>query len=83
MAIEVKQGVTCITGEHIQVFQLLSLKAALGLEIVGMKRRGQSAYSVAKSMGFKGNKQKVYKQLCSYIDSLKPETTYSQQGESQ
>lgn len=73
MSIEVSNGVVCVTGEHVQVYQLLTLKAALGLELVGMKRRGPSAYSMAKSMGFKGNKQKVYDQLCAYIKSLKPQ----------
>jgi len=70
MSIEVKDGVTLITGSSIEIYRLLSLKAALGLEVVGITRRGRSAYSMAKDLGFKGSKQKVYKQLCLYIDSL-------------
>tara|TARA_R100000908_G_C3606585_1_gene58937 strand:- start:25 stop:159 length:135 start_codon:yes stop_codon:yes gene_type:complete len=36
----------------------------LKLEMLGMKRRGQSAYSIVKQeTGLKGSKQKVYDQL--------------------
>lgn len=54
-------------------FVLLSLKGRLKLEILGMKvSRGKTAYSQVKTLfGFKGNKSKVYKQLCEYIDQLK------------
>jgi hypothetical protein len=75
MSIESNNGGIVIDGEHVQIFELLALKGALKLEILGMKRRGASAYSVAKSMGFKGNKQKVYEQLCEYLKSLKPGST--------
>jgi hypothetical protein len=41
-----------------------ALKGALKLEIEGMKRRGRSVYSLIKEeFGFKGNKQKVLRQL--------------------
>ena len=52
--------------------RLLTWKAALKLEIAGMKRsRSPSVYSIIKSeLGFKGNKQKVYDQLEKYIDAL-------------
>lgn len=37
---------------------------ALKLELIGMKRRGRSAYIVIKEQyGLKGNKQKVYDQF--------------------
>jgi len=39
------------------------------LEIAGMKRRGRSAYSIIKEeFGFKGNKQRVLKQLETKLD---------------
>ena len=45
-------------------FRLRSLRGALKLEIAGMKRRGRSVYSIIKEeFGFKGNKQRVLKQL--------------------
>ena len=50
--------------EAINNFRLRALRGALKLEILGMKRRGRSAYSLAKEeFGFKGNKQKVLEQL--------------------
>jgi len=56
------------TPEQIKSYRILTLKAALKLEIKGMKRRGRSVYSIVKEeFGFKGNKQKVYDQLCHYI----------------
>ena len=45
-------------------FRLRSLRGALKLEIAGMNRRGRSVYSIIKEeFGFKGNKQRVLKQL--------------------
>ena len=50
--------------EAISNFRLRALRGALKLEILVMKRRGRSAYSLAKEeFGFKGNKQKVLEQL--------------------
>ena len=44
--------------------QLCSLKGALKLETLGMKRRGRSAYSIAKERyGLKGSRAKVLAQL--------------------
>jgi hypothetical protein len=40
------------------------LEKALRLELLGMKSRGRSAYSIIKSeFGLKGNKQSVYDQF--------------------
>lgn len=66
-----------VTGHGIVVFRLLSLKGRLGLEIGGMKCKGQSAYAFCKERyGFKGTKAKVYDQLCALIQTeaakLKP-----------
>ena len=52
------------TPEQIAQFRLNSLHKMLKLEILGMTRRGQSAYSIIKQeTGLKGSKQKVYDQL--------------------
>lgn len=52
------------TPEAIDRFRLVALKGALKLETLGMKRRGQSVYSIVKQeFGFKGNKASVLKQL--------------------
>ena len=50
--------------EKIDAFRLRTLHKMLKLEILGMTRRGQSAYSIIKAeTGLKGSKQKVYDQL--------------------
>lgn len=63
------------TPEQIELFRLLAMRGALKLELVGMKRRGQSVYSLIKEeFGFKGNKQKVFDQFELFIkerDGLK------------
>jgi len=52
------------TPEAIDRFRMCALKSALKMETLGMKRRGQSAYSIVKQeFGFKGNKVSVLKQL--------------------
>ena len=48
------------TPEAIDLFRMRALRGALKMEIFGMKRRGQSAYSIIKQeFGLKGNKQSV------------------------
>lgn len=50
--------------EQIAEFRMRTLHKMLKLEILGMTRRGQSAYSIIKQeTGLKGSKQKVYDQL--------------------
>lgn len=50
--------------ENIDAYRLAVLEKALKLELIGLKGRGRSAYSVIKSeFGLKGNKQKVYDQF--------------------
>ena len=57
------------TPDKINMFRLLSLKGALKLEMVGMKRRGRSAYAIIKDeFGFKGNREKVLNQLQEHIE---------------
>ncbi len=51
---------TVITGPGIARFRLIALKGALKLEILGMKRRGRSAYSIIKQeFGLKGSRESV------------------------
>ena len=53
-----------ITGDDIKSYQFIARKGALKLEILGMKRRGKSAYSICKSeYGLKGSKQSVLDQM--------------------
>ena len=55
-----------------EFYWLITLRAALELEILGMKRRGRSAYSIIKEeFGFKGNKKKVYNQIDTHIQKIK------------
>mgnify|MGYP003153926666 CR=1 FL=1 len=55
---------TAITGTDIDLFRMSVLEKALKLELLGMKGRGRSAYSVIKSeFGIKGNRQSVYDQF--------------------
>ena len=64
--------ITLDTPEQIDMFRLLSLRSALKLECLGMKRRGQSAYSIIKAeYGFKGNKKSVLQQLEEIIEEVK------------
>ena len=54
--------------DQIAAFRLLSLRSMLKLEILGMTRRGRSAYSIVKSeLGLKGNKIRVYNQLSAML----------------
>ena len=61
---------SAITGENIDLFRMSILEKALTLELLGMKGRGRSAYSVIKSeFGLKGNRQSVYDQFKVYVSS--------------
>jgi len=56
------------TPEAIDGFRTRMLRSALKLEVLGMKRKGSSVYSIVKrEFGFKGSKQKVLDQLLAYI----------------
>lgn len=70
MAIEQHAGGTMISGEDdIKKFRVLTLRSGLKLELKGLKRRGTSCYAIVKKQfGFKGSKQKVYDQLCDWIE---------------
>ena len=56
------------TPQAIDGFRVRALRSALKLEVLGMTRRGVSAYRMVKNeFGFKGSKQKVLDQLLAYI----------------
>ena len=57
---------------EIEWTRLLYLRYGLRMEVVGLKSRGRSAYSIAKEeLGIKGNKQKVLDQVNEMIQSMK------------
>jgi hypothetical protein len=52
------------TPAGIEAFRLLALRGALGLELKGLRRRGQSVCSIVKKeFGLKGSCQSVYNQF--------------------
>lgn len=52
---------------------MLVQRQALKLEIKGMKRRGQSAYSIIKATyKLKGSKQSVFEQFTAMIEEIYP-----------
>ena len=60
---------TIVTGPAVEWVRVLSLRRALKLEVLGMRRRGRSVYSIVKEeFGFRGGKQKVLDQLSLYIE---------------
>lgn len=64
-------GTLISTSEDINKFRLLTLKSALKLEIVGMRRRGRSAYTIIKQeFNLKGSKTKVLEQFEKLIESM-------------
>lgn len=66
---------TVLTGQQIEHARLLTLRAALKLEMHGMKlSRSPSAYSTLKKMGFKGSREKVLVQLDEIRNQLIGET---------
>jgi hypothetical protein len=59
-----------LTGNQIPAFQAKVLLSALKLEVLGITRRGTSAYSIAKKeYNLKGSKQSVYNQLAAILAS--------------
>ena len=66
-------GAVMMTGQHIPLFRLMTLRNGLTMEVVGMRMsRGRSCYAIAKAeFGFKGNKAKVLEQLDAYVESEK------------
>lgn len=57
------------TPEGINYVQLVARKGALRLEMLGMRRRGRSAYSIIKSeYGLKGSRESVLAQMDTLIE---------------
>jgi hypothetical protein len=55
----------------LEYHHLVTLKGAIRLEKVGMKRRGKSALSIAKqTYGFKGSHDKVIEQIQARMEEL-------------
>jgi hypothetical protein len=56
------------TPDAINNYRIKTLRSALKLEILGMKRNGQSVYQIIKNeFGFTGSRQLVLEQLNTYI----------------
>ena len=49
--------------DHIAQMRILTLRQALKLEMMGMKKRGISAYLILRAEGFKGSRQEIFDQL--------------------
>ena len=65
-----KPGTMTIDGDNIQRFRLHALHKALKLELVGLKRKGRSAYAIIKDeLGIRGNRQSVYDQLTEMLEN--------------
>ena len=74
------EGFVAYTKDNINFFRLLSLRGALKLEIIGMKRGGRSVYSIIKEeFGFKGSKRSVLADLEELIELKKDEKSRSLQ----
>jgi hypothetical protein len=52
--------------DHIAQMRILTLRQALKLEMLGMKRGGKSAYAILKSEGYKGTRQAIFDQLSEF-----------------
>jgi len=61
---------TTLVGNQIDSARLLVLRQALKLEIRGITRRGPSAYSVLKKMGFSGTRPSILQQLDALRDEI-------------
>ena len=71
------------TPEGIAFFQLCARRGALKLEVIGMRRRGRSAYSICKEVyGLKGNKESVLKQMDDLIVVKQAEHAAAQRSQS-
>ena len=57
---------------HIELYRMITQKQALKLELVGLKTRGRTAYSLIKEeLGMKGSRENVLKQMNLLLDSMK------------
>jgi len=57
------------TKDGIKFFQMLSRRGALSMELRGLKRRGQSAYTICKKVyGLKGTRESVLRQMEAMVE---------------
>ena len=57
---------------QIQLYSMLALRARLKLELVGLKGRGRTAYSLLKQeLGIKGSRQKVLDKVNEIIQVMR------------
>ena len=57
------------TPEGIAFFQMAARRGALRMELHGLRRRGQSAYSICKQVyGLKGSRERVLEQMDALIE---------------
>ena len=55
--------------KKVDFLRMCAIRGALRLEVVGMKKRGKSAYAIAKrNYGLRGSKKSVLTQLCEKIE---------------
>jgi hypothetical protein len=71
MAIKKTGNATVITGGHIQVFRLMSLRAQVKLEAAGLKGRANATAYAKRTFGVKGNRDKVIARLDELIAEQK------------
>jgi len=71
--IEFSQHGTVFTGDGVSIFQMEALRGALRLEKIGLKRRGRSALSIAKSItGLRTNDHEAHRaRLAERIEALR------------
>jgi len=67
------------TPEGVKFVQMAARRAALKMEIAGMRRRGQTAYSICKQVyGLKGSRESVLEQMDALIEKAIAEKHASQ-----
>ncbi|RTK95469.1 MAG: hypothetical protein EKK64_06510 [Neisseriaceae bacterium] len=61
-----------ITGEKITLYRMATLKVGLKLECKGLKKRGESCFSIIKrEWNLKGTKQKVLEEFSAIYEKAK------------
>jgi|TARA_R110000823_G_C15550401_1_gene459247 hypothetical protein len=70
-----------ITEENINRARLLTLRTALKLEVLGLKRGGRSAYAIVKDeLGLKGSRESVLQQVERYLEMVEEQSMLIDQG---
>jgi|TARA_R110000803_G_scaffold204260_1_gene270164 hypothetical protein len=70
-----------ITEENINRARLLTLRTALKLEVLGLKRGGRSAYVILKDeLGLKGSRESVLQQVERYLEMVEEQSMLIDQG---